>query len=255
VDRSDNVYVTGESYGSGSGWDYAALAYSSAGVPLWANRYNGPANTDDSAVALAVDANGNVCVTGSSQLGETDYDFVTIKYAPHTSPVIITQPASRAVTPGSTATFTVSADGIAPLSYQWIKNGTACLSDGGKVSGATTTALTIANAQKVDEAGYRVLITNTLGAALSDTAMLYVLDSPVQFVNCSVHGGVLFQSQLAVLPGTNVILETRTAATSWTPLATNSAPNGILQFSDPMVFPAPPAEAPTIRFYRARLAP
>jgi len=46
VDGSGNVFVTGDS-ASGSGFDtadYATIAYSNAGVPLWTNRYNGPAN-------------------------------------------------------------------------------------------------------------------------------------------------------------------------------------------------------------------
>ena len=46
VDRAGNVFVTGESTGVGSGYDIATLKYSNAGVPLWTNRYNGPANGD-----------------------------------------------------------------------------------------------------------------------------------------------------------------------------------------------------------------
>ena len=37
VAASGNVVVTGSSSGSG-GYDYATIAYSSAGVPLWTNR-------------------------------------------------------------------------------------------------------------------------------------------------------------------------------------------------------------------------
>src|SRR6266511_2116736 len=44
VDSSGNVFVTGEAgrhvFGGKSG-DYATIAYSSTGVPLWTNRYNG----------------------------------------------------------------------------------------------------------------------------------------------------------------------------------------------------------------------
>src|SRR6185436_2372599 len=47
VDGNDNVFVTGKSLGIGSGFDYATIAYSSAGVPLWTNRFNGPGNNDD----------------------------------------------------------------------------------------------------------------------------------------------------------------------------------------------------------------
>ncbi len=60
--------------------DYATIGYSSAGVPLWTNRYNGPGNGQDWAWALAVDASGNVIVTGFSYNG-VDYDYATIKYS------------------------------------------------------------------------------------------------------------------------------------------------------------------------------
>src|SRR5205823_9064840 len=49
---------------------------------------------------------------------------LTVTSAP-VAPTITTQPASQTVTAGQTATFTVTATGTAPLSYQWQKNGTA----------------------------------------------------------------------------------------------------------------------------------
>jgi hypothetical protein len=84
VDVGGNVFVTGSSYGSGGyNADYATIAYSSAGVPLWTNRYNGPGNSDDYAHAVAVDGSGNVFVTGYSYGGDgSGYDYATIKYSP-----------------------------------------------------------------------------------------------------------------------------------------------------------------------------
>jgi hypothetical protein len=70
VDSLGNVFVTGlSSPGSGAPYDYATVAYSSVGIPLWTNRYNGDANGYDWAKAIAVDSNGNVFVTGSSEGG------------------------------------------------------------------------------------------------------------------------------------------------------------------------------------------
>jgi hypothetical protein len=76
VDRGNNVIVTGDSIGTGGSDDYATIKYSSAGVPLWKTRYNGPGTSIDVAWAVAVDRSGNVIVTG---IGGHD-DFTTIKY-------------------------------------------------------------------------------------------------------------------------------------------------------------------------------
>ena len=81
VDGSNNVIVTGYSTGSGSAYDYATIKYSSAGVPLWTNRYNGPGNGDDDACAVAVDGSNNVIVTGYSTGSGSAYDYATIKYS------------------------------------------------------------------------------------------------------------------------------------------------------------------------------
>ena len=81
IDDSGNVYVTGDSYGSGTGYDYATIKYSSAGDTLWVRRYNGPENVVDQANALKVDASGNVYVTGYSAGGVTGFDYATIKYS------------------------------------------------------------------------------------------------------------------------------------------------------------------------------
>src|ERR1035437_5523396 len=76
VDGSNNVIVTGASTDSGGWRDFATIKYSSVGVPLWTNRYNGPGNGDDKAFAVAVDGNNDVIVTGYST-----WDYATIKYS------------------------------------------------------------------------------------------------------------------------------------------------------------------------------
>ena len=90
TDASGNVYVTGTSWGGrpadgGTSFDYATVKYDTAGNELWAARYPGDPNYDDNAEAIAVDASGNVYVTGWSMGGpnsDWSYDFATVKYDP-----------------------------------------------------------------------------------------------------------------------------------------------------------------------------
>jgi hypothetical protein len=81
VDASGNVYVTGGSFASDTGFDYATIKYDGSGQQQWVARYNGPGNDEDEAVGIAADASGNVYVTGySAGSGTGLYDYATIKY-------------------------------------------------------------------------------------------------------------------------------------------------------------------------------
>ena len=82
VDRNGNAFVTGKSWGVGTGFDFATVAYSSAGVPLWTNRFNGAGNDWDGATGIAVDTNGNVFVTGYSPVnGGGSPHYATLGYS------------------------------------------------------------------------------------------------------------------------------------------------------------------------------
>jgi hypothetical protein len=80
VDVAGNIYVTGRSYSSSTGYDYATIKYNSAGIEQWIARYDGPENSDDIARAIAVGPAGNVYVTGYSGGSGTSSDYATIKY-------------------------------------------------------------------------------------------------------------------------------------------------------------------------------
>jgi plastocyanin len=108
VDHSGNVYVTGWSWGSGM--DYATVKYDSSGNQVWAQRYNGPSNSEDRAHDIAVDGFNNVYVTGASYGSGTDYDYATIKYVQGLSRVSITDdafvPEADTVTVGDSVRWT-----------------------------------------------------------------------------------------------------------------------------------------------------
>ncbi len=80
VDGLGNVYVTGSSVGNGTFQDYATIKYNSLGGEQWVARYNGPGNSTDEAISIAVDNSGNVYVTGTSLGSGTSEDYATIKY-------------------------------------------------------------------------------------------------------------------------------------------------------------------------------
>ena len=93
------------------------------------------------------------------------------------SPAITGQPQSRTNVTGTTATFSATASGSTPLSYQWRLN-TTNLTNGGRVSGVTTGTLTISNVQPADAGGYTLVVTNGAGAAISAVAVLTVMMPP-----------------------------------------------------------------------------
>lgn len=82
VDGVGNVIVTGTTSDSNGCYDFATIKYSSAGIGLWTNLFNGPGNGDDTPAAVAVDGCGSVYVTGRAHMGTgINWDYVTIKYS------------------------------------------------------------------------------------------------------------------------------------------------------------------------------
>jgi hypothetical protein len=81
LDGSGNVYLTGGFQDSGTTVSYATIKYDPDGNQVWVARYRGRPNAYDFAIALALDSNANVYVTGYSFREETaNMDIATIKY-------------------------------------------------------------------------------------------------------------------------------------------------------------------------------
>ena len=89
------------------------------------------------------------------------------KVAINTLPAILTQPASRTVSAGTSVTFTVLASGDPVPTYQWKKNDV-------DVTGATDKVYTIAVVQAGDAGAYTVVATNIVNFATSNPAILTV---------------------------------------------------------------------------------
>ncbi len=81
-------------------------------------------------------------------------------------PGIVSQPQSVLSPPGSTATFSVGADGAAPFTYQWFFDGTTMGAEG------TNAILAINDVQSGQAGTYWVVVSNATGAATSQPAVL-----------------------------------------------------------------------------------
>jgi uncharacterized delta-60 repeat protein len=83
LDSQGNIFVAGYTDpdpGSSDGYDFVTIKYSPAGEILWVRTLNGPGNYRDFARDIAVDANGNVYVTGDNYVAPLTHDFTTVGY-------------------------------------------------------------------------------------------------------------------------------------------------------------------------------
>jgi hypothetical protein len=82
-------------------------------------------------------------------------------------PAITNQPQSITTAQGNTASFSVTATGAAPLTYQWKKNGV-------NISGATNATYEIQSVAFADSGNYSVVVSNAAGSVTSNNATLKV---------------------------------------------------------------------------------
>jgi hypothetical protein len=112
------------------------------------------------------------------QTATADYDYVknvvleNLGYTQAIAPFITSQPVDQKVLDGQAAEFSVVASGDSPLSYQWVKNGTA-------IEGATSSIYSIPTVGTGDLGSYNVKINNPAGSITSSNASLNLFQAPV----------------------------------------------------------------------------
>ena len=101
------------------------------------------------------------------------------------APVIVAQPQRQEVRVGETAHFTVIAQGVPPLYYQWFHNGL------NSVAGASEATLTLTQVQPANEGSYFVVVSNDVGSVTSEPALLGLLVPPAIIIEPPDVSGVL----------------------------------------------------------------
>lgn len=169
--RSGDRFVESDIvFASNHGWDIAgfrATATHELGHVL------GLGHPDQAGQTVVALMNGNS--VNSLTLAADDITGAQALYGapppPRSIPVITTQPASRAVLLGGSASFTVTASGFPVPTFQWQRNGIP-------LPGATAATLTLYPVSASDAGQYRAVATNTEGSATSAAAALTVNSPP-----------------------------------------------------------------------------
>ena len=206
---SGEIYLTG--YFSGSsvnfnpagttlalssvgGKDVFISKYSLSGINQWA--YGVGSTTDDQGNTMAFNSLAMVYAGGyytgaigdfnpsavvsnlPAPTGTGSLDSYINKYQECSSfPVISTQPSGQTVCAGATINLTSTITGSSN-SYKWKKGGVDIV-DGGAISGATTTTLTISSSVASDAGTYTIVATSCGNSATSNNATVVVNIPPV----------------------------------------------------------------------------
>ncbi len=146
----------------------------------WYNQVNTDSSTDKSRLTSAMSTCGGFPILsyGWTVAGSSDIAVQNVQLDGSIGPggcaMFTTQPpASAHPCQGSTLNLTAAASGASEPCLQWRKNGVA-LGNGGRISGANSNSLTIANIQTSDAGSYDVVATNTCGSQPSNAAAVTI---------------------------------------------------------------------------------
>ena len=172
----NTFYLTGMTYSpSATNWNYLT---NSATVAI-----GGPVSGD-----LSGQITGVGIVAALIGSGSWDYNNLLITSISNTvtlPPILVAPPLSQTAYVGAGVSFAVSASGTAPFTYQWWSNGVPIV-NGGRISGANNSVLTIMNITAADSGtSYSVIVSNSGGCfdtSTNSTATLTVNAVPPDYL-------------------------------------------------------------------------
>lgn len=105
-----------------------------------------------------------------------------------TPPTVSETPESKTIYTGGSVTFESAAVGTIPITNQWYRD-TTPLQDDGRISGFTSTRVTISQLSAGDVGGYSMAATNAFGGTQSTAATLTLIDPPASGYKAAVMSG------------------------------------------------------------------
>jgi fibronectin-binding autotransporter adhesin len=218
-----------------------------AALPFWQSSHSwkiinlsgglNTANATFSSIANGSYGAGNF----STSVDPSGNIILTFTISAQSAPSITSHPQSRTNVVGTTAYYTVAANGSAPLTYQWFRS----TSPFTPISGASSATLTLPNVQAASAGSYFARAYNGLGNDTSQIATLTVVAPPAiqplsgagttnVVIKWNTVGGMNYQVQYSL----------NLATANWIPVSTLVGTGGTVSVTN-----NPPAGDPQ-RYYR-----
>jgi uncharacterized protein (TIGR02597 family) len=161
---------------------------------------------------------------GTTAFGGTQSTGSVFRLVPR--PQFAMQPSDQTVTSNATVILSSAVTGIAPLAYQWKKNGV-------DLPGATLNSLTIAGAQVADSGTYAVSVTNGFGITNSSAVVTVLPPIASRIQNFTRNGDGSLGLSWTGDAGTSYNLDFKSTLTDaqWTTVSSTTANSSTLALS------------------------
>ena len=185
-------------------------------------RYTSPNTTGTLTFTPVANATGTATITVTVNDGGASNNIVTQTFTvtvlpPGTSqPSLLSPLTNKVVVAGKTATFSVTATGTAPLTYQWKFNGA-------NLASATNAALTLSSVTTNQAGTYSIAVSNIAGSTNS-TASLTVCATAAATLASAAHASGQFALTVSGVSGYQYVVQASTNLVYWVPVQTNTAP-------------------------------
>jgi hypothetical protein len=163
--------------GSNANFQVVAFGEPPMSWQWWFNKAIIPDANNSSLILSSVTTNqaGNYFVVVTNSLDAVTSQVAVLTVLSGVPPSITLQPVSQTVSAGSIVSFTATATGIPPLSWQWLFNGNP-------IQDATNSSLTLTAVTGGQSGAYSVTVTNLAGTTVSTNATLIVQVSGTKYV-------------------------------------------------------------------------